>query len=88
MDDQAAGRAHPRIIMYCTPWCPDCRLARRYLDERGMEYTEIDVSGDQAAQKRARELAKGRLVTPTFDIEGEVILDFDRRALEQILGNP
>jgi glutaredoxin 3 len=86
MDDQAAGRAHPRITMYCTPWCPDCRLARRYLDERGLQYIEIDVSRDQAAQKRARELSRGPLVTPTFDIEGTVVLDFDRKALEDILG--
>ncbi len=81
-----AQRGQPNIIMYCTPWCPDCRAARRYLDQRGLKYTETDVSRDRAAEKRARALAKGKLVTPTFDIDGTVMLDFDRKRLEAILG--
>ena len=76
------------IVMYCTPWCTDCREARRYLDERGLKYTEVDISKDKAAEKRARELAHGKLVTPTFDCDGQVVLDFDRKRLEEILGKP
>ena len=81
-----AGRKRPTITMYCTPWCPDCRAARQYLDERGHQYSEIDVSKSKAAEKKARELAGGRLVTPTIDIDGTVILDFDRKKLDDILG--
>lgn len=76
------------IVMYCTPWCPDCRNAKRYLDGRGIKYTEIDISKDRAAEKKARELAHGKLVTPTFDCDGQVVLDFDRKHLEDILGKP
>jgi glutaredoxin len=83
-----ATAQQPNVIMYCTPWCPDCRNARRYLDGRGLKYTEVDISKDKAAEKRARELAHGKLVTPTFDIEGKVVLDFDRKRLEEILGKP
>lgn len=72
--------------MYCAPWCADCRAARRYLDQRGLQFTEIDVSKDKAAEKRARELANGQLVTPTFDIEGTIILDFDQEKLDKTLG--
>jgi len=76
------------IIMYCTPWCPDCRNAKRYLDGRGIKYAEVDISKDKKAEKKARELASGKLVTPTFHIEGQVVLDFDRKRLEEILGKP
>jgi glutaredoxin 3 len=76
------------IVMYCTPWCPDCHNARRYLDGRGLKYTEVDITKDKAGEKRARELARGRLVTPTFDCEGQVVVDFDRKHLEEILGKP
>jgi len=76
----------PNIIMYCTPWCPDCRAAKKYLEGRGLQYTEIDISRDKAAEKRARGLANGKVVTPTLDIEGKVVLDFDRKRLEEILG--
>ena len=74
------------IVMYCTPWCPDCRNAKRYLDGRGLQYTEVDISKDKAGEKKARELAHGKLVTPTFDCDGQVVLDFDRKRLEEILG--
>jgi glutaredoxin len=77
-----------KIVMYCTPRCPDCRNARRYLDGRGLKYTEVDITKDKAAEKRARELAHGKLVTPTFDCDGQVVLDFDRKRLEEILGKP
>ena len=77
-----------KIVMYCTPWCPDCRNAKRYLDGRGLTYTEVDISKDKAAEKRARELARGKLVTPTFDCVGQVVVVFDRRRLEEILGKP
>jgi len=83
----ATAQQH-KITMYCTPWCPDCRNAKRYLDGRGLKYTEVDISKDKAAEKRARELANGKLVTPTFDCDGQVVLDFDRKRLEEILGKP
>jgi hypothetical protein len=44
------------------------------------------VSKDKAAEKRARELANGQLVTPTFDIDGTIVLDFDQEKLEKTLG--
>ncbi len=82
----SAAMQQVTIVMYCTPWCPDCRNAKRYLDGRGLKYTEVDITKDKAAEKRARELALGKLVTPTFDCEGQVVLDFDRKRLEEILG--
>jgi glutaredoxin len=79
-------KPQPRIIVYCTPWCPDCRSARQYLDRAGLKYELIDISKDSTAEKRARELGRGRIVTPTFDIEETIILDFDREKLRAVLG--
>jgi glutaredoxin len=83
----ARGAGH-RIVMYCTQWCPDCRAARQYLDQRGAAYTTVDIIKDRAGEKRVLELAKGKLVTPTFEIDDQVVIDFDRRRLEEILGRP
>src|SRR5512143_457362 len=35
--------AKPKLTLYCTTWCPDCRRARAYLKDRGIDYTEIDI---------------------------------------------
>jgi glutaredoxin len=73
------------VVMYCTPWCPDCRKARAYLRERGIEFAEVDISRDRAAAKRVRAWANGSETTPTFDIQGTIVVDFDRERLDRIL---
>jgi len=84
-DVRPGSRKQPQIIVYCTPWCPDCRTCRRYLDEHRLLYTEVDITKDKSAERRARELAGGKLVTPTIDIDGTIVLDFDRKRLDQVL---
>ena len=72
--------------MFCTAWCPDCRLARRFLAERGLAYTEIDINATPGARDRLRALTGGTLTTPTFVINGKTVVDFQQEQLERILG--
>ncbi len=74
------------VILYCTPWCPDCRRAREFLKKNNIAYTEIDISRDRAAAARVRAWADGNETTPTFDIRGKIIVDFDLPKLEEALG--
>jgi glutaredoxin len=86
---EAAGLPTGDVIMYCTSWCPACRRARRFLEERGVAYAEIDINAYPEARPRLRELTGGVLTTPTFDIRGEIVVDFkqeQRERLEEILG--
>lgn len=74
------------LVMYCTPWCPDCRNARHWLDSRGIDYVEIDVSTDVNARKRAASHNDGRLHTPTFELGDEICIDFRPDRLRELLG--
>lgn len=74
------------VILYCTKWCPDCRRARKYLQEHNIEYTEIDITHDRLAAQRVRGWANGSETTPTFNIKGTIIVDFDRAKLNKALG--
>lgn len=74
------------VVMYCTTWCPGCRRARAYFAEHDVEYVEVDISRDRAAAERVRGWADGKEKTPTFDIKGTIIVDFDRARLDQALG--
>ena len=74
------------VVMYCTPWCPDCRRARVYLKERGIAYVEIDISRDRAAAERVRGWANGNETTPTFNVKGTIIINFDQAKLNKALG--
>jgi glutaredoxin len=74
------------VVMYCTPWCYDCRKARSYFEEQGIEYVEVDVSRDREADKQIREWAGGYRITPTFNVKGTIIFDFDQDKLDAALG--
>jgi len=77
---------HGGIVMYCTSWCPDCKRARAWLKERGLEYTEVDIDRVPGAAAQLRQWANGNLTTPTFDIDGTVIVEFDEVRLKEVLG--
>lgn len=76
----------PRLVMYCRSWCGDCARARRWLDERGIDYVEVDVEADPGARERAEGFNAGRLHTPTFEFGDEVCIDFRRGWLCETLG--
>jgi len=74
------------IVMYCTKWCTDCRKARVWLKEHNMEYVEVDIYSVPGAVDQIRKWGDGKLITPTFEIDGTIILDFDTEKLEKVLG--
>lgn len=96
IDPDAAQQASPEpeaqplpyggIVMYCTTWCPDCVQARAWLKERNLDYTEVDVYDVPGALNQVREWTGKNLVTPTFNIDGTIVVDFDPVRLEQVLG--
>lgn len=73
------------VVMYCTSWCPDCRNARQWLKDKGIPYREVNITDVPGASDQLRKWAGGSLTTPTFEIDGEVIIDFDIKRLKEIL---
>ena len=97
LEPQAAARWKPAepppspepqadVVIYCTPWCPGCRRARAYLQEKGIAYVEVDITKDRAAAARVRDWANGFETTPTFNIRGQILVNFDQFRLEKMLG--
>jgi glutaredoxin 3 len=39
------------VIIYSTPWCPFCIRAKRLLRDKGVTFTDIDISGDSALRQ-------------------------------------
>jgi glutaredoxin len=74
------------VTLYCRPGCIDCRLARRFLDRNKVPYTEVNVRETPSAEARVREWSGGALVSPVFDIDGTIVLDFKRAELIKALG--
>jgi glutaredoxin len=76
---------HGGVVLYCTNWCPDCKKARAWLKAKGIPFTEVDVTAFPGASEQVRKWAGGNLTTPTFDIDGTILVDFDEDTLSSIL---
>jgi glutaredoxin len=66
------GTEMSSIRMYCTNWCSDCRRAKQFLRERGVEIEEINIDESPDAEDIVIEANDGRRVIPTFDLNGEL----------------
>jgi len=82
----AAPEPAADVVLYCTPWCPACKKARAYLNEHAIPYVEVDISRDRAAAERVRNWANGYETTPTFNIKGAIIVNFDKDKVDRALG--
>lgn len=72
------------VKVYHTPTCPWCIRAKQFLKDNNIDFQSIDVSVDQPA---ADEMMKksGQMGVPVLDIEGEIIVGFDKEKIRQLL---
>jgi mycoredoxin len=58
------------IVVYTAFWCPDCREAKRFLQQHNIAFKEIDIENTPGA---AEEVIKrtGKRAVPQFVIDGE-----------------
>lgn len=84
-EPQAVPLPHGGIVMYCTAWCPDCKKARKWFLAHHLAYTEVDITSTPGAAEQVRSWANGNLTTPTFDIDGTIVVEFDEQRLREVL---
>lgn len=64
------------IKVYTTPTCVYCHALMDWLEQKGIEYQEIDASNDPDIT-----------AVPVTDIDGQRIVGFDRTAIKRALKN-
>jgi mycoredoxin len=76
------------IKMYTTVWCGDCRSAKRFLKERGVEFDEINIEEEDGAAEHVMKLNDGKRKVPTFEVDGRAfnLSPYDERRLLAELG--
>lgn len=74
------------VIVYSTPTCAFCHMAKEYFKASGVEFEEKDVSLDQSAYQEVVKKMNGNFSgVPVIDIDGTIILGFDRPKIDQAL---
>jgi len=74
-----------KVIVYSTPTCPYCIKAKQFLKDSNIDFENIDVSSNQ---EKAQEMVtkSGQMGVPVVDIEGKIIIGFDKEVIEKELG--
>jgi glutaredoxin len=63
-----SDKLNESIVMYCTIWCPDCRRAKSFLKERGVEFVEVIIDGNPEAEDLVLRVNNGRRKVPTIQV--------------------
>lgn len=58
---------------------------KEFLSQRGVPFQERDVSQDESALQDLEKL--GFMTTPVTTVDGEVVVGFDRKRLEALVGS-
>ncbi len=74
----------PKIEVYTTPMCPYCWRAKRLLDDKKVNYIEINLWSEKSRREEMVERADGRTSVPQIFIDGRAVGGSDElAALEQ-----
>ena len=60
------------VVVYTSNTCPYCTLAKNYLEEKGIQYTEKNVQTDKVARQEL--MSMGHMGVPVLVIDGEEIV--------------
>jgi glutaredoxin len=56
------------VTLYTTRWCPDCRRAKYFLKERGVDYREVNIEEDETAEAIVLNANRGKRKVPTLKV--------------------
>ncbi|MBP9852937.1 NrdH-redoxin [Candidatus Saccharibacteria bacterium] len=73
------------ITVYTATWCGYCHAVKKYLEEKGVAFTDKDIDSDPSFAEEAVKKS-GQMGIPVVDIDGKIIVGFDRMKINEALG--
>lgn len=72
------------VTIYTTSTCPYCKKLKEHLKDNGVNFDNIDVSQDQ---DKVQEMVdkSGQMGVPVVDIDGQIIVGFDKEKIDEAL---
>ena len=74
----------PKVTIYTTPTCVFCKMTKAFFKENNVQYAEKDVSTDRAATDEMIQKS-GQMGVPVIDIDGQILVGFDKAGLSRLL---
>ncbi len=72
------------LTIFSTPTCGFCHMLKSYLKQKGVEYTEKDITMDREAYDVVANTT-GQLAVPVLMYDKEFVIGFDRPKVDALL---
>jgi len=72
------------VKIYSTPTCVYCKMAKEFFKKNNVSYEEFNVASDMKAREEMMQKSH-QLGVPVIDVDGQVIVGFDRDTLAALL---
>jgi len=73
-----------KVTIYSTPTCTYCYALKEFLKENDVDFEDIDVAANREKLDEMIEKS-GQMGVPVSDIDGNIIVGFDREKISQLL---
>ncbi len=74
-----------KIVIYSTPTCHFCHMAKEFFKTHNVEFIDYDVSTDIEKRKEMTERS-GQMGVPVIFIGDDMIVGFDQQRITSLLG--
>ncbi len=74
-----------KVTIYSTPTCVYCKMAKEFFAKNNVAYEEHDVASDMKAREEMVNKSH-QLGVPVIDIDHNIVIGFDQRTIERLLG--
>ena len=74
-----------KVRIFSTPTCPYCVALKEFLKENNIEFEDLNAAEDAAARE---EMVKksGQMGVPVSEIDGQIVVGFDKEKISELLG--
>jgi glutaredoxin 3 len=73
------------VIIYSTPSCHFCHMAKDFFNENNIAFTDYDVAADPEKRKELIEKS-GQMGVPVILIGGDMVIGFNKPKIIELLG--
>jgi len=78
-------RVTKKVTVYSSPNCSYCGILKKHLEVHGIGYQEINIASNHDAEQ-AMIKKSGKQGVPQTDINGQMVLGFDKARINSLLG--
>ncbi len=75
----------PKVRVFSTPACPYCTTLKEFLKENNIEFEDINAAEDAQAREEIINRTH-QMGVPVVDIDGEIVIGFDKEKISSLLG--